>query len=185
MSHSPNPWITPPISHNITQQPHIPIPSTASVCATQSMQVTTHVQRLTAMATTNTGQAAMLAPGTLKAPKTFDGKDSELEDFLDHFETLADAAKLTDSDYIAQVGKYTTRKQHNLFEVLDGYDPVDWGKFKKSLSNLYPNAFKACCYTCQSLKTFTAKAAWTEIADEDELNDYYCAFLPVAQWLVT
>ena len=46
------------------------------------------------MATTNTGWAARPAPGTSKAPKTFDGKDAELEDFLDHFETLAEAAKL-------------------------------------------------------------------------------------------
>jgi hypothetical protein len=137
------------------------------------------------MATTNTRRAAMPAPGTSKAPKTFDGKDTELEDFLDHFESLAEAAKLTSSDHIAQIGRYVTRKQRNLFEVLDGYDPADWDVFNKALADLYPNAFKARHYTRQSLETFTAKAARTEIADEDELNDYYRAFLPIAQWLVT
>ncbi|KAF8575604.1 hypothetical protein K439DRAFT_1369571 [Ramaria rubella] len=85
----------------------------------------------------------MPVPGTSKAPNTFDGDDSELEDFLDHFETLADAAKLKEQEHIIQIGKYATRKQQNLFEVLEGYDPADWNTFKKSLADLYPNAFKA------------------------------------------
>ncbi|KAF8574126.1 hypothetical protein K439DRAFT_1624571 [Ramaria rubella] len=115
------------------------------------------------MASLTTGHAAMPVPGTSKALNMFDGDDTKLEDFLDHFETLAEAAKLTDQERITKIGKYATRKQRNLFEVLEGYDPADWAMFKKSLADLYPNAFKAQQYTQQSLETFTAKSAHGDI----------------------
>ncbi|KAF8590754.1 hypothetical protein K439DRAFT_1329035 [Ramaria rubella] len=53
----------------------------------------------------------MPVPGTSKAPNTFDRDDLELEDFLNHFETLADMAKLKDQERIIHIRKYAMRKQ--------------------------------------------------------------------------
>jgi transposase InsO family protein len=132
-----------------------------------------------------TGLAAMPVLGSKEAPRLFDGKPEDLEDFLDRFLILAAGAQLTDDEKVKAITQYVTRKQKALFESLDGYSTRSWTDFEDSLKAVFPSTATEQKYSPITLESISLKAAQTYRSSYDEFLEYFRNFMPVAKWLIT
>ncbi|KIJ34595.1 hypothetical protein M422DRAFT_263379 [Sphaerobolus stellatus SS14] len=124
------------------------------------------------MTTLATGRAAMPAPGSNRAPKTFDGSEDDIADFLELFENCADDAQLPDKEKVAFIFRYLSRGQKDIFKTLEGYAELDWTKFKKAIEEAFEGTFKEKKYIQQSLIQFMWNNATLPIQTDAELRAY-------------
>lgn len=78
------------------------------------------------MSTTIQQSIPMPMPGAASAPKTFEGKEADIEDFLEDFVHCADLAHLSSEDRVSYFFRYLGRRQKDFFRGLDGYSTKDW-----------------------------------------------------------
>ncbi|KAG2737479.1 hypothetical protein P692DRAFT_20682729, partial [Suillus brevipes Sb2] len=126
----------------------------------------------------------MPGPTSNKAP-TFSGETSELLEFFEHFEDLADACSLTDTDKCKLLVRYVDTSTKRFWVTLKGYDKKDFNEFKTSILAQYPGAEKGIRYTIRDLERIVINNVDSDISTETELLQYYRQFRPVAVWLVT
>ncbi|KIJ55876.1 hypothetical protein M422DRAFT_239030 [Sphaerobolus stellatus SS14] len=136
------------------------------------------------MTTLATGRAAMPAPDSNHAPKTFDGSKDDITDFLELFENCVDDAQLPDKEKVAFIFRYLSRGQKNIFKMLEGYAELDWIKFKMTIEEAFEGAFKEKKYTPQSLIQFTWNNATLPIQTNAELRAYQRGFQAITHYLI-
>ncbi|KIJ22736.1 hypothetical protein M422DRAFT_196787, partial [Sphaerobolus stellatus SS14] len=136
------------------------------------------------MTTLAIGRAAMPAPGLNRAPKTFDGSEDDIADFLELFENCADDAQLPDRERVSFIFRYLSRGQKDVFKTFDGYEELDWVKFKAAIEEAFEGAFKEKKYTRQALIQFTRNNAALPIRTDAELRTYQRGFQAITYYLL-
>lgn len=126
----------------------------------------------------------MPRPSSNKAP-TFSGETSELLEFFEYFEDLADACSLTDTDKCKLLVQYVDLSTKYFWVTLKGYDKKDFNELKMNILAQCPGAEKGTRYTIQDLKCIVINNVDSNISTETKLLQYYHQFRPVAVWLVT
>lgn len=126
----------------------------------------------------------MPLPGSPMAPKTFDGDENEISDFLEHFLLCASSAQLPQEDHVAWFFKYLSREQKDIFRVFKGYKAKNWMEFEQTIKTEFRKAFEEKSYTRNTLIKFTEKAAQTVIKTEQQLREYHRKFQAIAQVLL-
>ena len=94
------------------------------------------------MATVITGKAAMPALGSNRMPKTFDGKEEDIAEFLEQFENCADDEQLPETEKVPFLFRYLSRRQRDIFITFNRCLPAAWDTFKKSIEEAFKGAFK-------------------------------------------
>jgi len=135
------------------------------------------------MSATNKGMTAMPGPGSNKAP-SFNGETSELLDFFDIFEDLADSCALTDEQKCKIIVRYTDLLTKRFWVTITGYESKDYALFKKNILAKYPRANRGLRYTIRDLERLILNTAESEISTETELLQYYRQFSPISVWLM-
>ncbi|KIJ42802.1 hypothetical protein M422DRAFT_253891 [Sphaerobolus stellatus SS14] len=136
------------------------------------------------MTTLAIGHAAMPAPGSNRAPKTFDGSEDDIADFLELFENCADDAQLPDKKKVAFIFRYLSRGQKDVFKTFEGCAELDWPKFKTTIEEAFEGAFKEKKYTRQSLIQSTWNNATLPIQTDTELRAYQRGFQAITHYLI-
>jgi len=67
------------------------------------------------MATIITGKVAMPAPGSNCPPKTFDGKEEDIAEFLEQFENCADDMQLPEAEKVPFLFQYLSPGNRGTF----------------------------------------------------------------------
>ncbi|KIJ24849.1 hypothetical protein M422DRAFT_274269 [Sphaerobolus stellatus SS14] len=136
------------------------------------------------MTTLATECAAMPAPGSNRAPKTFDGSEDDIADFLELFENCADDAQLPDTEKVAFIFRYLSRGQRDVFKTFEGYAELDWAVFKAAIEEAFEGAFKEKKYTRQSLIQYTRNHSAVPIKTDTELRAYQRGFQAITHYLI-
>ena len=131
-----------------------------------------------------TGKAAMPAPGSKKAPPTFDGEEDHIAEFLDIYERCIDDAQLPQPDWVPFMFRYLTRSQRDIFEAFDGFETADWTSFKSAIEESFAGAFKTKRHTLASLDNFVRVSASTPITVDSQLRAYHRQFQAITTYLV-
>ncbi|KAG2744841.1 hypothetical protein P692DRAFT_20674088, partial [Suillus brevipes Sb2] len=126
----------------------------------------------------------MPGPSSNKAP-SFNGETSELLEFFDYFEDLADACSLTDDDKCKFILRYVDTTSKRFWVSLPGYASKDFPLFKKNILAQYPGAEKGIRYAIRDLERVVISHSDSDVSTETELLQYYRQFRPIAVWLVT
>jgi hypothetical protein len=72
--------------------------------------------------------------GSKEAPKTFRGKHTEVQRFIDHFELLLNKCRVTDDqEKCEQVLNYCTVDVQNVIQTMEGYEQRKWSKLRKEI----------------------------------------------------
>ncbi|KAF8889393.1 hypothetical protein BD779DRAFT_1469895 [Infundibulicybe gibba] len=109
------------------------------------------------------GIIAMPGVASNKAP-TFSGETSELLEFLDYFEELADGYQLSEPERCKSLVRYVDQSTKRFWISLEGFGTHNYQKFKEAILDQYPVLAK--------------------ITSETELRQYYRKFRPMAVWLI-
>ncbi|KAG3229866.1 hypothetical protein P692DRAFT_20704802, partial [Suillus brevipes Sb2] len=125
----------------------------------------------------------MPAPTSNKAP-SFNGETSELLDFFELFEDLAQACGLTSAEQCKLIVRYVEPSTKHFWVTLTGYESRDFTVFKDSILEQYPGAEKGLRYSIRHLERIVLNSAENDISTETELLQYYRQFRPVAHWLI-
>jgi hypothetical protein len=136
------------------------------------------------MAAVLTGKAAMPAAGTSRAPKTFEGSEEHIEEFLEQFENCAEDPQLPDRDKVTYIFRYLGRSQKDIFRTLDGYEEHDWELFKTAIKDAFEGAFKEKKYTRHSLIQYTRNNANSPVGTDAELRAYQRGFQAIVHYLL-
>ncbi|KIJ22800.1 hypothetical protein M422DRAFT_100377, partial [Sphaerobolus stellatus SS14] len=126
----------------------------------------------------------MPAPGSSRAPKTFDGNEEDIAEFLEQFENCAEDCQLPDSDKVRFLCRYLGRQQKDIFRAFEGYDTCDWGVFLTAIKEEFEGAFTEKKYTRQSIIQFVRTRSITQITSDVELRTYHREFQAIARYLV-
>ncbi|KAJ3905238.1 hypothetical protein F5879DRAFT_781791, partial [Lentinula edodes] len=118
----------------------------------------------------------MPAPGSTRAPTKFRGKNAELREFLEEFDSHAKAQELTDKERVHAVLKYVDGQTKRYWKTLDGYGEKDWNKMKTELFDAYLGSKKGHRYTVKGLMKLAEKNAKNRIDEEGDLIEYYRQF---------
>ncbi|KIJ45391.1 hypothetical protein M422DRAFT_251166 [Sphaerobolus stellatus SS14] len=180
---------SPPISSEFTSSPILSEPDISPESEFISTRLSPVISALelpakATMATLLTGKAEMPAPGSSRAPKTFDGSEDNIAEFLEIFENCADDAQLPDAEKVSFIFRYLSRSQKDVFKTFDGYDDLDWKKFKAAIEEAFEGAFKEKKYTRQSLIQFTRNNATLPIRTDAELRAYQRGFQAITHYLI-
>ncbi|KAG2743496.1 hypothetical protein P692DRAFT_201723436 [Suillus brevipes Sb2] len=125
----------------------------------------------------------MPAPTSNKAP-SFNGETSELLDFFELFEDLAQACGLTDAEQCKLLVRYVDQATKCFWVTLGGYESKNFATLKASILEQYPGAEKGVHYTIRDLKRTVLGSADGDISTETELLQYYRQFCPITHWLI-
>ncbi|KIJ32638.1 hypothetical protein M422DRAFT_265520 [Sphaerobolus stellatus SS14] len=136
------------------------------------------------MTTLLTGKAAMPAPGSSRAPKTFDGSEENIAEFLEIFENCAYGVQLPDAEKVCFIFRYLSRSQKDVFKTFNGYDDLDWKEFKVAIEEAFEGAFKEKKYTPQSLIQFTRNNTTLPIKTDAELRAYQRGFQTITHYIL-
>jgi len=93
------------------------------------------------------GKAAMLAPGSNCVPRTFEGREEDIAEFLEQFENCADNGQLPPSEKVLFLFQYLSRQQRDVFKMFNGYSTATWNMFKTAIEEALEGAFKEKKYT--------------------------------------
>ncbi|KIJ36506.1 hypothetical protein M422DRAFT_98930, partial [Sphaerobolus stellatus SS14] len=126
----------------------------------------------------------MPAPGSNRAPKTFDGSEDDIADCLELFENCANDAQLPDKEKVSFIFRYLSHGQKDVFKTFEGYEELDWTKFKVAIEEAFEGAFKEKKYTRQSLIQFTRNTATLPIQTDAELRAYQRGFQAITHYLI-
>jgi len=118
------------------------------------------------------GKAVMPTPGSNRAPKTFDGNEDEIEEFLTQFENCCDDTQLKHGNKVEFIFRYLSRKQKDAFEVFNGFDEKSQPLFKDGIKESFEGAFMEKKYTRQSLVQFAKTSAAKPISTNLELQTF-------------
>ncbi|KIK33155.1 hypothetical protein CY34DRAFT_100109, partial [Suillus luteus UH-Slu-Lm8-n1] len=118
-----------------------------------------------------------------KAP-SFNGETSELLEFFELFEDLADACALTPAEKCKTIVRYVDLQTKRFWVTLTGYESKDFDVLKTSILAQYSGAAKGQRYTIRDLERIVISNVDNDISTETELLQYYRQFRPVAHWLV-
>ncbi|KAF8872190.1 hypothetical protein BD779DRAFT_1477681 [Infundibulicybe gibba] len=129
------------------------------------------------------GIIAMPGVASNKAP-TFSGETSELLEFLDYFEELADGYQLSEPERCKSLVRYVDQSTKRFWISLEGFGTHNYQKFKEAILDQYPGASKGIKYTIRDLERLTKTSCDDEITSETELRQYYRKFRPMAVWLI-
>lgn len=119
-----------------------------------------------------------------KAP-SFNGETSELLEFFEQFEDLANGYTLTGAEKCKTITRYVDNPTKRFWVTLNGYESKDYTALKTSILDQYSGAAKGRRYTLRNLERIVISNADNDISSETELQQYYMQFHPVAHWLVT
>ena len=119
-----------------------------------------------------TGRVAMPAPGSKKAPPTFDGDEHTIAEFLEIYERCIDDANLPRDDWVPFFFRYLSRVQHDIFEAFDGVATSSCDVFKESIRESFAGAFKSKKHTLASLDTFIKQSALQPIISDSAMRAY-------------
>ncbi|EIW84688.1 hypothetical protein CONPUDRAFT_16488, partial [Coniophora puteana RWD-64-598 SS2] len=125
----------------------------------------------------------MPGPFSNKAP-SFDGETSQLLEFFEYFEDLADGNSLTDSERCKMLVRYADVTTKRFWTTLDGFDSRDYATLKASILAQYPGASKGTKYTIRDLDRIAGSYSERTISTESDLSQYYRAFRPISTWLL-
>ncbi|KAG2752540.1 hypothetical protein P692DRAFT_20846673 [Suillus brevipes Sb2] len=116
-----------------------------------------------------------------KAP-SFNGESSELLEFFELFEDLADTCSLTHAEKCKMIVRYVDLQTKHFWVTLMGYNSKDFDVLKTSILAQYPGAAKGQCYTIRDLpvERIMISNANNDISTEMELLQYYRQF----HWLI-
>jgi hypothetical protein len=131
-----------------------------------------------------TGKAAMLAPGSKKAPVTFNGNELDVAEFMDVYECCIDDAQLPRSDWVPFLFRYLSRDQRDIFEASNGVDTAEWDTFKASIHESFAGAFKTKKYTMAYLDQFIRQSPLTPIQSDPAPRAYHHQFLVITNYLI-
>lgn len=134
-----------------------------------------------------TTQTVMLMPfpGSASAPKTFDGNEEEMADFLEHFIYCAHAAQLLRANRVEFFFRYLSKPLKDFFRGLDGYKDKNWDKFEAAIRKEYKDAFdKEGQHSKRDLLTLVEDAARSPIQTTQQLREYGRNFRGISQFLV-
>lgn len=126
----------------------------------------------------------MPAPGSKKAPLTFDGDEQQITEFMDVYERCIDDAQLPRSEWVTFLFRYLTRFQRDIFEAFDGVDPADWDIFKAAIHESFARAFKAKKYTLASLEQFVKQSSANPIQSDPAFRAYHRQFQAIMVYLI-
>ncbi|KAF8490190.1 hypothetical protein JB92DRAFT_3129037 [Gautieria morchelliformis] len=127
------------------------------------------------------GKAAMPAPQSKKAPKTFEGDEEDITKFLEIYECCANDAQLPKAEWVKFMFRHLACAQWLTFEAFDGYATEDWDVFSASIKEAFGGAFQTKKCTCATLDSFTAEL----ITTDTELHVYHRGFQGIAAYLIT
>ncbi|PCH39003.1 hypothetical protein WOLCODRAFT_86390, partial [Wolfiporia cocos MD-104 SS10] len=123
--------------------------------------------------------------GSKDAPKTFKGKYSEVEDFLEYYESLCQQKGVTDDeDKIKAVTRYVSRQVKELLRTLASYRTPNWRAFKDDLLRYYDADRSTKQYTQDDLALFKLRSAKKTIRTLEEWRQYTRRFQRISGWLV-
>ena len=126
----------------------------------------------------------MPAPGSKKAPPTFNGEEDQIAEFLEIYERCIDDAQLPQSDWVPFMFRYLTRPQRDIFEAFDGSETADRPTFKSAIEESFAGAFKAKKHTLASLDHFVRVSADVPISFDSQLHSYHRQFQAITTYLV-
>lgn len=126
----------------------------------------------------------MPLPGSCAAPKTFDGNEDDITDFLEHFLLCAARANLPQEARMTWFFRYLSKKQRPIFRVFKGYKTNDWVSFERTIKEEYRHAFKEKPYTQSTLMVFIRKTKENVIVTDRQLREYYREFQSIARILI-
>lgn len=126
----------------------------------------------------------MPLPGSASAPRTFDGNEEEIADFLEHFLHCAQVAQLSEADCVTFFFRYLSKDQKDFFRGLDGFKEKDWETFEAAIKQEFKEAFEDGTHTKRKLLTLIGNTAKSLIQTAQQLCEYYQKFQGIAKVLV-
>ncbi|KIJ38131.1 hypothetical protein M422DRAFT_259281, partial [Sphaerobolus stellatus SS14] len=91
---------------------------------------------------------------------------------------------LPDKEKVSFIFRYLSCGQKDVFKTFEGYEELDWTKFKVAIEEAFEGAFKEKKYTRQSLIQFTRNTATLPIQIDDELRAYQRGFQAITHYLI-
>ncbi|KAF8577298.1 hypothetical protein K439DRAFT_1622186 [Ramaria rubella] len=123
-----------------------------------------------------TGKVAMPALGSKKAPRTFNGDEGEIAEFIEVYERCVDDVQLEKKDWVKFLFQYLARGQREIFKTFDGYDITDWAVFRTAIEEAFAGAFKTRRHTLLLFNLFISTTAQQPIHSDTELWAYHRKF---------
>ncbi|KZS86429.1 hypothetical protein SISNIDRAFT_420925, partial [Sistotremastrum niveocremeum HHB9708] len=117
------------------------------------------------------------------APR-FKGNPQRLKRFLIDFETLADEAKLTDTQKCTYLPRYATHRIQQLWEGLESFKKQDWKAIKDELYTLYPVTYDSYSYESEDLEALVNKSKITPIGSVEDFAAYHRIFSQMSTFLI-
>ncbi|HEV7737453.1 MAG TPA: retropepsin-like aspartic protease, partial [Chlamydiales bacterium] len=158
-------------------------PLPASPARSPSPNITIQIDH--AMEAAAPTRGAMPAPGSNRAPKTFEGDEDAVAEFLERFEDCAEEAKLSNEDKVKFIFRYLTKQQKAVFKAFKGFQQLDWDEFKSSIQEAFEGAFDNSEYTKQTLIDLVRKESAALISTDAGLRRYQRDFHAVANVLIS
>jgi hypothetical protein len=124
-----------------------------------------------AMSAISKGINTMPTPTSNRAPY-FSRETSDLLDFFELFEDLAQACGLSDAEKCKLLIRYVDQATKRFWVTLAGYESKKFTKLKASILEQYPGAEKGLCYAIRDLKQAILSSADSDISTETKLLQY-------------
>jgi hypothetical protein len=131
-----------------------------------------------------TGWAAMPAPGSKKAPHTFEGDEQNIAEFMDIYKCCIDDVQLPRTDWVPFLFRYLSRAHRDIFEVFDSVESADWDVFQAAIHESFARAFKTKKYTLVSLDQFIRQSVAQPIVSDPVLWAYHRQFQAITGYLI-
>ncbi|KIJ39986.1 hypothetical protein M422DRAFT_174494, partial [Sphaerobolus stellatus SS14] len=119
-----------------------------------------------------------------RAPKTFEGNEEDIAEFLEQFENCTEDSQLLDEDKVKFLFRYLGHQQKDIFKTFEGYDTGDWVIFLASIKEAFEGVFTEKKYTRQSIIQFSRVHSAAQITTDVELRTYHREFQAIAHYLV-
>ncbi|PPQ76829.1 hypothetical protein CVT26_002425 [Gymnopilus dilepis] len=133
-----------------------------------------------------TGPAAMPIRGSSKAPKTFRGHYSRVEQFLNHLDRLFTHHQvISDADKVELILDYCSTAVQNFIKTTEGYKLHNWAKLKKTLKESFDADRKETRYDIGDLVELVKESSRKLINKLEKWKKYVVDYQTIAGSLMS
>ncbi|KAJ7087900.1 hypothetical protein C8R44DRAFT_650003 [Mycena epipterygia] len=119
--------------------------------------------------------------GSKEAPKTFRGKHTEVQRFIDHFELLLNKCRVTDDqEKCEQVLNYCTVDVQNVIQTMEGYEQRKWSKLRKEILKQFDAERALQKYKPADVERYAAKMKSQPCYNLTQWRKYYIKYNAIA-----
>lgn len=119
--------------------------------------------------------------GSKEAPKTFKGKYTEIQAFIDHYEQLLHKCRVTsDKEKCEKLLNYCSMDVQNVIQTMDCYEYKRWSKLRREMLKHYDAERVLQCYKPVDVQRYAIKARGTTCYSLTQWRKYYVKYNTIA-----